>query len=335
MTGPAFENVYYKNNIAQGSTMQSYYMGVGGTNWGWLPATSSTARTTTARRSGRRARSAPRPTRTTSPARSSAENKLINDFETSVAPLTSTAQVAAPSADNPAVTTMARANPTDGTQFVYVRQADATSTATVSTHLALNLSQTSGYTYDDAASALAYTGTWTHAGPSSGYTNGDYDSTESWSQTAGDSMTVTFNGTAVQWIGPKNNNGGIAAVSIDGTQVATVDTYAAAGKEFQQVLFSKTGLAAGSHTLTIAVTGQKDAASSAATVVIDAINVPDRRPAGGLLPGGPAERHPHPAGPRLAAARRQLRLRRPASGLLHLRADEPGQHRRPHHRPAL
>ena len=38
MTGPAFENVYYKNNVAQGVTMQSNYMGVGGTNWGWLPA---------------------------------------------------------------------------------------------------------------------------------------------------------------------------------------------------------------------------------------------------------------------------------------------------------
>ena len=37
LTGPNFENVYYKNNIAQGVTMQSNYMGVGGTNWGWLP----------------------------------------------------------------------------------------------------------------------------------------------------------------------------------------------------------------------------------------------------------------------------------------------------------
>ncbi len=53
-----------------------------------------------------------------------------------------------------------------------------------------------------------------------------------------------------------------------------VDTYAPAGKEFQQVLFSKAGLAAGSHTLKIVVTGQKNAASSAANVVIDAINVP-------------------------------------------------------------
>jgi beta-galactosidase GanA len=274
MTGPAFENVYDKNNIAQGVTMQSNYMGVGGTNWGWLPANfiySSYDYGAAIRETGEIGT----PSNPNDIAGSKyGENKLINEFETSAAPLTDTNQVAAPMPDNPAVTTTARANPADGTQFIYVRQSDATSTATVNTHLALNLGETSGYTYDDTNSALSYTGNWTHAGPGSGYTNGDYDSTESWSQEAGDSMTVTFNGTAVQWIGPKNTNGGIAAVYIDGTQAATVDTYAAAGKEFQQVLYSATGLPAGSHTLKIVVTGQKDAASSADTVVIDAINVP-------------------------------------------------------------
>ena len=87
-------------------------------------------------------------------------------------------------------------------------------------------------------------------------------------------MTVQFTGTAVQWIGPKNTNGGIAEVYLDGNPVASVDTYSPAGKLFQQVLFSATGLAAGSHTLEIVVTGTQNPASSADTVVIDAINVP-------------------------------------------------------------
>jgi beta-galactosidase GanA len=274
MTGPDFENVYYKNNVAQGVTMQSNYMGVGGTNWGWLPdpdVYTSYDYGAAIRETGEIGTPADPNDVTGS---KFGENKLINDFETSVPSVDKTDAVAAPAADNPDVTTMARANPDDGTQFVYVRQADATSTATVSTHLALNLSQTAGYTYDDPDSALTYTGTWTHAGASSGYTDGDYDSTESWSQTTGDSMSVTFNGTAVQWIGPKNNNGGIADVSLDGQQVATVDTYAAAGKEFQQVLYSTTGLTAGSHTLTISVSGNQNPASTADTVVVDAINVP-------------------------------------------------------------
>ena len=275
LTGPSFENVYYKNNIAQGVTMQSNYMGVGGTNWGWLPdpgVYTSYDYGAAIRETGEIGT----PSDPNSIAGSKfGENKLINDLETSVTPLTDTQPVAAPTADTAAVTTLARANPADGTQFIYLRQADATSTATVSTHLALNADQAAGYTYDDASPALTYSGTWTHANTSNAnYTAGDYDSTESWSTQAGASMSVTFTGTAVQWIGPKNTNGGIADVYLDGVPAGTVDTYAAAGKEFQQVLLAKTGLAAGSHTLTITVTGTKDSASSADTVVIDAINVP-------------------------------------------------------------
>jgi len=275
MTGPDFENVYYKNNIAQGVTMQSNYMGVGGTNWGWLPdpdvytsydygaAISETGEIGT-------------PSDPNDIAGSKyGENKLINDFETSVAPLAQTGAGAAPAPSNAAVAAMGRYNPSDGAEFFYVRQADATSTATVSTSLDnVNLDEAAGYTYDDTNSALDYSGTWTHAGASSGYTSGDYDQTESWSTQAGASMTLDFTGTAVQWIGPKNTNGGIADVYLDGTLAATVDTYSPAGKLFQQVLFSKTGLSAGSHTLEIVVTGTQNPASSADTVVIDAINVP-------------------------------------------------------------
>jgi beta-galactosidase GanA len=289
MTGPDFENVYYKNNIAQGATMQSYYMGVGGTNWGWLPA----PQVYTSYDYGAGIRETGEIGTPASPnditGSKFGENKLINDFETSVAPLTKTTTVGAPATDNPDVAAMARANPDDGTQFIYLRQADATSTATVSTHLALNADASAGYTYDDTSTALTYTGDWTHAGPTSGYTTGDYDSTESWSQETGDSMTVTFTGTAVQWIGPKNTNGGIADVYIDGSQVATVDTYSPAGKLFQQVLYSATGLAPGSHTLTITVSGQQNPASSADTVVIDAINVPSAAQQAGYYPVVPQQ----------------------------------------------
>jgi hypothetical protein len=43
-----------------------------------------------------------------------------------------------PGVSNSAVVAQTRANPDDGTQFIYVRQADASSTATVTTHLDLN-----------------------------------------------------------------------------------------------------------------------------------------------------------------------------------------------------
>ena len=38
-------------------------------------------------------------------------------------------------------------------------------------------------------------------------------------------MSVTFTGTAVQYIAPTASNHGIADVYLDGTQVATVDGY--------------------------------------------------------------------------------------------------------------
>jgi hypothetical protein len=36
LTGPDFENVFYKENIIDGATMQNFYMTYGGTSWGWL-----------------------------------------------------------------------------------------------------------------------------------------------------------------------------------------------------------------------------------------------------------------------------------------------------------
>ena len=151
------------------------------------------------------------------------------------------------------------------------------STSVDTTHIALDFNAQPGgptYTYDDPDPALQYTGSWSHVANQS-YTTGDYKQTESFSSVANDSVTYNFTGTAVQWIGPKNTNGGIAQVYLDGTQVATVDTYASAGKAFQQVLFAKSGLDAGGHTLKVVVTGQKNAASTAATVVVDAVDVPD------------------------------------------------------------
>ncbi|MEN3361515.1 MAG: hypothetical protein V7637_5497, partial [Mycobacteriales bacterium] len=36
LIGPDFEKVFYKNNVANGATIQNFYMTYGGTSWGWL-----------------------------------------------------------------------------------------------------------------------------------------------------------------------------------------------------------------------------------------------------------------------------------------------------------
>jgi hypothetical protein len=144
----------------------------------------------------------------------------------SVAPLRKTDQVASAPATDPAVRVAARANPDEGTHFYELRHRDSTSTANDQTHIAIDLSTHGAYTYDGTDPALSYTGTnWSHVANQS-YTTGDYKDTESFSNHAGDSMSVTFTGTSVRWISSSDPSHGISDVYLDGTKVATVDGYA-------------------------------------------------------------------------------------------------------------
>jgi hypothetical protein len=97
-------------------------------------------------------------------------------------------------------------------------------------------------------------------------------------ETAGESVTLPFRGTAISWIGYRGPDGGIAVVQVDGGTPTEVDTYSPTAK-FQPVVFTATGLADANHTLTIQATGRKNAASTAARIVVDAFDVitPGRR----------------------------------------------------------
>jgi len=123
--------------------------------------------------------------------------------------------------------------------------------------------------YDDTSSAITYSGSFTHA---TGYT-GDYNGTESWSNTAGNTISFTFTGTSIQWITSLASNHGFANVSIDGSVVDTnLDTYGASAVD-QIAGFSDSGLSSGSHTITITVDGTRDASSSNTYVTTDAFIV--------------------------------------------------------------
>lgn len=96
--------------------------------------------------------------------------------------------------------------------------------------------------------------------------------------TAGASVTIPFRGTAISWVGYVGPDGGIATVQVDGGAPTQVDTYSPTAK-FQPVVFTAAGLADTNHTFTITATGQKNAASTAARIVVDAWDVftPGRR----------------------------------------------------------
>jgi beta-galactosidase GanA len=116
LTGPSFMKYFYKNNLIQsGATMFGFYMAYGGTNWGWLGqpndvytsydygAAITESRQLTAKYD---------------------EFKRQGYFVQAVNPLRKTDSVPGPVSANPALMTVARANPDTGTQFVLLRHTD-------------------------------------------------------------------------------------------------------------------------------------------------------------------------------------------------------------------
>ena len=95
------------------------------------------------------------------------------------------------------------------------------------------------------------------------------------SDAPGATVTFTFTGTAVSWIGLRCNICGIANVSIDGAAPTAVDTAGPAAPGSPGLasasVFAVSGLAPGTHTLVITVTG--NTSSSGAHVIVDALDV--------------------------------------------------------------
>ena len=116
--------------------------------------------------------------------------------------------------------------------------------------------------------AVTYSDGWTTGDTSRGWSAGS----AAISVTAGTQATFTFRGTAIDWIGARGPQSGIARVSVDGVFVTAVDAYAPT-EEIQAVLFTAAGLADASHTLTIEVTGGKNAAATSTAMVVDGFEV--------------------------------------------------------------
>jgi Beta-propeller repeat len=110
--------------------------------------------------------------------------------------------------------------------------------------------------------AVQYTGDWfTNTDPShSGGTA---------ALTLVNSVTFSFSGTGVRWIGYSDPWSGIANVYLDGVFKESIDTYSSTSK-YQVVQYTVTGLASGNHTLRIQGTGQRDSAALSSWVWVDA-----------------------------------------------------------------
>jgi len=114
---------------------------------------------------------------------------------------------------------------------------------------------------------FAYTGAWTTETAGSRSAGSSMDS----SQTSA-TVELTFNGAKVVWLATKTPASGRGRVYLDGLAQADIDLYSAAN-DYQAAVWRKTGLAKGSHTISIEVLGTKEASSSGFGVDVDAIDL--------------------------------------------------------------
>ncbi|WP_433019074.1 right-handed parallel beta-helix repeat-containing protein [Kribbella sp. CA-294648] len=122
-----------------------------------------------------------------------------------------------------------------------------------------------------------YNGTgWSHCSSCSGSAT-LYNGTNSWSSTTGDTATFRFTGTSVELYGVVNSQNGLAGVSIDGGTEELIDYYAPT-RSGNRLLWTADGLANTVHTLTVRVTGTKNAASTGSTITIDRVAYPPPAP---------------------------------------------------------
>jgi murein DD-endopeptidase MepM/ murein hydrolase activator NlpD/lysophospholipase L1-like esterase len=118
-----------------------------------------------------------------------------------------------------------------------------------------------------SAIVYRYSGAW-FVGSVSGASGGSVK----YSAATGTSATITFTGTSVGWLTTTGPNRGIAEIWIDGILSGTVDLYSStlqAGK-FMQVV---NGLASGTHTLEVRVTGSKHPSATGKRIDVDAFIV--------------------------------------------------------------
>ncbi len=120
---------------------------------------------------------------------------------------------------------------------------------------------------DDKDARVTYTGTWSNWNDTQ-----DFRGSENYTSQAGNSAEYTFTGTGVQYVSMTQPNMGKVDVYVDGTLVqADIDAYAPSTTK-QVVLFRKTDLSIGSHTVKIVCKGTKSAASTGTVCALDAFS---------------------------------------------------------------
>lgn len=112
-----------------------------------------------------------------------------------------------------------------------------------------------------------FTGAWQYGEQSGAYNNDNH-----WSDQKDSRYSVSFVGAQILLFGAQAPYHGIAAISIDNGPAVNVDFYAPVRKD-QALLYTSPILAQGPHTLTVTVTGTKNANSTGMSIVADRVSI--------------------------------------------------------------
>ena len=128
---------------------------------------------------------------------------------------------------------------------------------------------------EESDASVTLSGAWTAASSGWGWSGG----TAVQSNAAGATASFSFSGSSVRWIGSRGRAMGIALVSVDGGPGREVDLFARPDDEVHTPIITISDLSDGPHTLTITVTGRRNAAATGARIVVDAFDImtPGRR----------------------------------------------------------
>jgi hypothetical protein len=116
-------------------------------------------------------------------------------------------------------------------------------------------------TYEDTNAAITFSGTWTSWADAS-----NSGGSAKYSNQTGASASLVFTGSALTLTYVKQGNVGIATVAIDGLTVDSLDSYSPTRLFQQQKTYTTTS---GVHTVTVTVSGTKNAASSDVYLIFD------------------------------------------------------------------
>lgn len=97
-------------------------------------------------------------------------------------------------------------------------------------------------------SAVTYDSNW-YSTSARGY--GDYNDDTHHSTVVGATAQYTFTGTGIQYLSERNGDMGKVDVYLDNALQGTVDLYVSGARQAQQVVWQKSGLVSGSHTIKV------------------------------------------------------------------------------------